>query len=98
MPEVSVPNVALSDVFRPSADVLSQDVGGEAVLLDLASETYFGLDPIGTRIWQLLGEGHTLQSIRDRLASEYDAPAARIEADLIALVAQLRAAGLATSD
>ena len=40
-----------------SEDVLFQEVGGETVLLDLASEQYFGLDAVGTRIWQLLGEG-----------------------------------------
>ena len=49
----------LSDkaVFRPSH---GPQVGDETVILDLASGTYFGLDPVGARIWALMGEGKTL--------------------------------------
>ena len=39
-----------------SPEVMSQEVSGETVLLDLQSESYFGLDEVGTRIWQLLQE------------------------------------------
>ncbi len=45
------PSVTLESILRHSGEVLQQEVGGEAVLLDLASESYFGLDPVGTRIW-----------------------------------------------
>jgi len=77
-----------------SDDVLVQEVGGEAVLLDLSSEKYFGLDPVGTRIWALLGEYSHLQSVHDRLCAEYDAEPDRIAADLLALVGKLAEAGL----
>jgi hypothetical protein len=73
---------------------LFQEVGGEAVLLDLASERYFGLDPVGTRIWTLLGEDDHLQTVHDRLCAEYDAEPDRIAADLLALVGKLAEAGL----
>lgn len=86
--------VTLAHRAAPSDEVLIQDVGGEAVLLDLASEQYFGLDPVGTRIWALLGEDDRLQSVNDRLCAEYEAEPARIAADLIALVEKLAAAGL----
>lgn len=87
-------SVTLDRVFTRSPDVLFQEVGGEAVLLDLASETYFGLNPVGTRIWQLIGEGSALQAIRDTLVAEYDAPPEQIESDLLMLAAQLCDAGL----
>ena len=87
-------SVTLDSILVHSSDVLFQEVGGEAVLLDLASETYFGLNPVGTRIWQLLGDGRALQSVRDTLVAEYDAPPEQIEHDLLTLAAQLRDAGL----
>ena len=37
--------------------MLFQEVSGENVILDLASESYFGLDVIGTREWSLLEAG-----------------------------------------
>ena len=86
--------ITLTQHATRSDDVLFQEVGGEAVLLDLASEQYFGLDPVGTRIWQLLGQHASLQTVFDTLCDEYDADQDRIRADLITLVEQLASAGL----
>ena len=88
------PSVTLASKATPSDDVLVQEVGGESVLLDLASERYFGLDPVGTRIWALLGEHGSLQTINDTLCEEFDAEPARIRSDLLALVGELAEAGL----
>ena len=80
--------------MQPSTQVLIQEVGGEAVLLDLARERYFGLDPVGTRIWALLAPAPVLEQVHASLCAEFDADPARIETDLLALVQQLAEAGL----
>jgi hypothetical protein len=64
------------------------------VLLDLSSETYFGLDDVGTRIWQLLQEDGHLGNVFSRVLEEFDVEPGRLEADLIGHVAQLADAGL----
>lgn len=87
-------NVTLLHHASPSSEVLFQEVGGEAVLLSLASERYFGLDPVGTRIWQLLALDSSLQSAFDALCGEYQVAPERLQADLLALVAELAEAGL----
>jgi len=87
-------DVTFDTILRRSDDVLFQEVGGEAVLLHLASEQYFGLDPVGTRIWELIDGQASLQTIRSALCTEYDADAARIGEDLIALAGALAEAGL----
>jgi hypothetical protein len=79
---------------RPAKDVLVRDLGGEAVLLDVASGSYFGLDEVGTRIWQLIAGGELLAAIVATLASEYDAPEDRLRSDLIRLVDELVASKL----
>lgn len=79
-----------------SDQVMFQELDGEAVLLDLASEQYFGLDRVGTRIWHLLDEHDTLESVHAALCREYDAPPERIADDLRALVDRLAEAGLVT--
>lgn len=89
-------NTTLSQRAEPSSEVLFQEVGGEAVLLNLESERYFGLDPVGTRIWALLGEDSHLQHAHATLCIEYDVPAATLETDLLALIDQLADAGLVT--
>ena len=88
------PSVTLASKATPSDDVLIQEVGGESVLLDLNSERYFGLDPVGTRIWALLEDHEDLQSIADALCVEFEAEPGRIQGDLLALVGELAEAGL----
>jgi hypothetical protein len=73
-----------------SPDAMAREVGGELVILHLGSGTYFGLDEIGTRIWQLLGEGLTPAAVCDRLEVEYDVPRETLERDLVALIDDLR--------
>lgn len=88
------PTVTLDQRIRRSDEVLAQEVGGESVLLDLASERYFGLDPVGTRIWELLADAPPLGQVHETLCAEFDAGAEQIREDLLALVHQLLEAGL----
>jgi hypothetical protein len=69
---------------------------GEAVLLDPASGIYFGLSPVGARIWQLFGTFDLLSDVARALRAEYDVPVDRCSSDLIALVEDLDAHGLVT--
>jgi len=86
----------LADQITVSPEVLFQEVGGEAVLLDLASESYFGLDDVGMRIWQLLQKQGSLSVVSERMLAEYDVEPARLEEDLLRHVGELAAAGLVT--
>lgn len=78
-------------VLRHRSGVLFRDLAGEAVLLDPDAGTYFGLNEVGTRAWNLLGErtGATLAAVHAALLAEYDAPPERIWDDLLTLVRDL---------
>ena len=91
---VSMPHITLAHQAQPNDDVLFQEVGGEAVLLNLASESYFGLNEVGTRIWSLLGENTQLQNAFDILSAEYNVEPAQLETDLLTLVDEMAKAGL----
>ena len=82
--------------MKISDQVLDQEVRGETVLLDLASENYFGLDSVGTRVWQLLGEGKQIVEIIDVLLVEYEVERGQLEADVNELVTHLLKTGLLT--
>ena len=79
-----------------SPEAMFREIGGEGVILDLKSSSYFGLDEIGVRLWQLLQDDPSLQVARDRLLAEYEVEPDRLDHDLINLVAQLAEAGLVT--
>ncbi len=84
----------LSDRVSIPAEVMARQVGDETVILDLASGTYFGLDPVGARIWELLGEGNTLSRVRDEMLEEYDVSREQLEADLLRISEELLGKGL----
>jgi hypothetical protein len=79
-----------------SKDVLAQELDGETVLLDLASESFFGLDAVSTRIWQLLQEGAGEVAIVDTLLAEYEVEREVLEQDIAELLRRLAEAGLIT--
>ena len=89
-------HITLAHQARANDEVLFQEVAGEAVLLNLTSERYFGLDPVGTHIWDLINSNLTLQQVHQSLCDTYDASPAKLQEDLLALVAELAEAGLIT--
>lgn len=79
----------LPPAVRVSTDVVFRDLDGEAVILDLASGTYFGLNPVGTRMWLLIEQHGALDDVVDALCGEYEASRETIERDLADLVTEL---------
>jgi hypothetical protein len=75
-------------------DVLYQELDGESVLLNLTNETYFGLDDVGTRIWQLLVEQGNVEAVLAQMQTEYEVDEVTLQADLTRLLAELNEAGL----
>ena len=75
-------------------DVVWRELEGEAVILNLDSGIYFGLDPVGTRMWALVQESGSLRRAFEVLLEEYEVEAQRLEEDLLRLVERLRGNGL----
>lgn len=71
-----------------------RELDDEAVLLDLDTGGYYGLNPTGRRVWQLLVAGSTFAGTLSTLASEFAAPPAELAADVAAVLAELVRAGL----
>jgi hypothetical protein len=76
-------------MFIPHPDVLFREIDQECVLLDLGSGTYFGLNEVGTRIWNLLRAGRPEDDIVQTIAEEYDSDAGTIRADVRRLLSEL---------
>jgi hypothetical protein len=74
--------------------VLHQPLDDETVLLHLTTETYYGLDDIGTRVWQLLGEHGEIDPVVASIVDEYGADEAVVRTDIERFVGELAEAGL----
>ncbi len=74
----------------PAKHVVSTMHGTRTVLLDSRSGHYYGLDEVGSRIWNLAQAGVAPSSIAEKLAEEYDAPADKLKQDVQSFLADLR--------
>ena len=87
--------VTLDTLLVRSPHAMHQTVGSEAVLLDLGSEAYFGLNALALRVWEALDGVTPLKNLVETFAPEYDVDPARLAEDILSLADQLLDEGLA---
>ena len=86
--------IALQDSIQISEDAVFRELDGEAVILNLDTGIYFGLNTTGTRIWNLIAQHGLLQKVFETMAEEYEVPPNSLENDILQLVGQLSEKGL----
>lgn len=87
-------DLSLGARLRVSDDVVFRELDGEAVVLNLGSGMYFGLDEVGTRVWSLIEAHGDLRSVYNALLDEYDVAPEILERDLVGLVSEMAEKGL----
>lgn len=83
-----------NSVICASKRQVSCDLGGEAAILNLDTGIYYGLDPIGAKVWFLLERPRSFAEISAALVDEYDVHVDQCRRDLDELLASLEDAGL----
>jgi hypothetical protein len=86
----------LSDSVSVPSQVVARLVGDETVILNLETSVYYGLDSVGSRIWNIAEENGNLQSVFDALKEEYDVAPDVLQQDILRLADELAAKGLLT--
>ena len=86
--------ISFNDGVRVREDVLISALEEESVILNLKSECYFGLDAMGTKIFEALVRSSSIESAFRLLAEEYDVDESTLRRDLGYFVEQLAAQGL----
>jgi hypothetical protein len=86
--------LSFSDRVEVPNNVLVRFLGKECVLLNLKSEIYYGLDEIGTRMWQLLTTAASIEDAYTELLAEFDVDTALLRQNLTELLERLADKGL----
>ncbi len=90
-------DLTTSTTIKASTGQMSCDLAGEAAILNLTTGIYYGLDPVGARVWELVQKPTTLGALRDELLHEYEVEAQVLESDLRALLGDMLQHGLIES-
>jgi Coenzyme PQQ synthesis protein D (PqqD) len=85
-------------IVRRVADQVSCDMAGEAIVLNMKSGVYFGMEQVAALIWNLVEKPRTVGEIRDAIMKEYDVDSNTCEQDLKLFLDRLQSAGLIEID
>jgi Coenzyme PQQ synthesis protein D (PqqD) len=86
--------VSLNSLVQWSDDQIAATVDREIVILSVERGSYYGLDDVGSEIWQQMASPVRVDTLCEALAAKYDADRATIERDVLALLDKLTAEGL----
>ncbi len=87
----------LDQPVTPSPDALVRVVGTESVVLDMASGRYLGMNPVGTRVWELLAGGQTPDQAVATIMDEFEVAEPVLRSDVAAFVGDLLRLGLVSA-
>jgi hypothetical protein len=81
-----------------STEHLSTTLGDEAVILNLSDSTYYGVDGVGVRIWDLVQTPRTVRELIDTLENEFEVDPAVLQNDVQKFLSTLAERQLVTLD
>ncbi|EDM25713.1 hypothetical protein LNTAR_13227 [Lentisphaera araneosa HTCC2155] len=73
-------------VLQRNPEIISSKIDDEVVMMSIEEGKYFGLDPIGSIIWELLDEPQSLEQILPILMQEFDVTEAQCEKDCMTFI------------
>ncbi len=87
-------SLSLHSIVVATSEQVSCPLGEESAILNLKNSVYYGMNPVGARVWNLVQQPKRVSQLRDTLVEEYEVDAARCERDLFDLLEQMRMEGL----
>ncbi len=75
--------------YKRNDEMLSNKMDNELILLSLQNDRYFGLNEVGTRIWELLEKPVTLDELTEKLAGEYHIAPETCRKELASFIADM---------
>lgn len=85
-------------VLQRKSDVLFNQIDGEVVMLSIENSEYYGMDKVGSRIWELLEQPLSLKELVGKLLNEYEVPIEQCTSDTLAFINKLRDKKLIMND
>ena len=86
--------LSFNSIVVASPEQVSCPLGDESAILNLKNSVYYGVDPVGTRVWNLLKQPRKVADLRDTIVDEYEVDSDRCGRDVLELLEKMRGEGL----
>jgi Coenzyme PQQ synthesis protein D (PqqD) len=83
-----------ASIVIASKEQVSCSLGDESAILNMKNSVYYGLNPVGARIWSLLREPRSVQELCEAIVHEYDVEGEQCERDVLDLLEKMKSEGL----
>lgn len=87
----------LNTIVCRHKDILSSSIDEETILLSIENSKYYGIDPVGSTIWQIMETSISLESIITTLQSQYNVPQTQCQDDVFQFIESLLKKNLITA-
>jgi len=82
-------SIKLNSIIKRNPELVSSDVDGEKVMMSIESGEYFGLDPVGGRIWELIENPIQVNILIEKLLDEFEVDKELCKTDTLDFLKQL---------
>ena len=86
--------LSIHSIIVATTEQVSCPLGDESAILNRKNSVYYGVNPVGARVWSLLQQPRSVTELRDTLLDEYEVGPDRCERDLFDLLEKMRGEGL----
>lgn len=86
--------VNLDTTIVRNTDLMAVPMDGDLVMMSISQGTYYGINPVGGRIWSLLEQPASVASLCNTIVSEFEVSKEQCQQDVLQFVEQLLKAGV----
>lgn len=83
-------SITLNTTIKRNPELVASDMDGETVMMSIDNGEYFGLDPVGSRIWTLIENQIRIDKLIEQLLEEFDVTKEQCELDTLEFLNQLQ--------
>lgn len=87
-------DISPESMVSQTDDIVASDIDDEKVMMSVERGQYYGLDPIGSRVWELIEKPIRVSDLIDALLLKYDVDRDTCERDVLEFLGELREDGL----
>ena len=88
--------ITLTKTVQRNQEMLTSNIGEEIVMMSIENSAYYGLDPIGSNIWEMLAEPIRVSDLCAQLMQRYEVNEQDCQRDVLNFLNQMRNEDLLT--
>jgi hypothetical protein len=78
--------LSIHTTLARNSEIISSKIDDEVIMMSIEEGKYFGLDSIGSIIWELLEESNSLKEILPQLISEFEVSEEQCQKDCMTFI------------